>query len=494
MKYQRISLFIGFCFLNIYTLNAQSLNQQKKAADTGGYYAIQQNNPQQYIWGLGYEIQSDAISSANKGLPDAYTSVPHDLVPSERDRFYKEMLTGFRYCRIAGGLYLRGTTPDQKELRGRWNSQLLELREMMQKAHIEGVSFEYWSPAPYWKANRKYTGRDSSENKLRCFAAGFKNDPVYKGDTTAFLKDFAESLVNDVRFLDKNGLKVLFWGLQNEPPIDQFYSSCKYSVQEYYEVFKYVAPYIKAYNPGISIISDTWKQDFSKPIKADPAARQYVDAWVWHQIGHDADEVIKKQDEYLKDTYGKPVFQNEYEYLSGGTSAERCINTVQNIMNWFTFVNSPTWYWIHALKPTYNEEATGYSLGFWRPFDDEKTTDLEKGHWKYNRFNYNAMAGFLKYMPWDSRRYAVTEDVVRNDNRVMAFKTPEGKMVVVITNRSGSDFTFNLDVGVDAKFKRYRYSPYDAGAGNLGVPMGFFEGKNARITLPNLTWEFLIQQ
>lgn len=38
------------------------------------------------------------------------TSAPHDLTPSERVRLATEMLTGFRWCRLALGLYLRGLT------------------------------------------------------------------------------------------------------------------------------------------------------------------------------------------------------------------------------------------------------------------------------------------------------------------------------------------------------------------------------------------------
>jgi hypothetical protein len=58
----------------------------------------------QVILGIGYEIQSDSIGSGNNGLPAANTSVPNDLVPTERTRFFKDMLQGFRFCRLAMGL------------------------------------------------------------------------------------------------------------------------------------------------------------------------------------------------------------------------------------------------------------------------------------------------------------------------------------------------------------------------------------------------------
>ena len=87
-------------------------------------FTIHPDRPKQEIWGFGFEIQSDSIGSGNVGLPDAPTSVPHDLVPSERQRFYQEMLKGFRYCRLAGGLYWRGLDPEKKFMQGRWPSRM----------------------------------------------------------------------------------------------------------------------------------------------------------------------------------------------------------------------------------------------------------------------------------------------------------------------------------------------------------------------------------
>lgn len=160
-------------------------------------------------------------------------------------------------------------------------------------------------------------------------------------------------------------------------------------------------------------------------------------------------------------------------------------------MNWFTFANSPTWFWLHALKPTYNIEASGYSLGFWRPEDDHdfsKSTHIKKGHWDYNQNNFNALAGFLKYMPWNSQRFAVDEHQILDDNRIMAFKTPKGKLVVVLTNRSGAPFTFNINTGTDKSFKGYRYTPSMRNA-----KLKKLKGSSISPTVPNLSIEFWVE-
>lgn len=620
------------------------------AAYFEGSYKVLLDKPEQYIWGLGFEIQSDAIGSGNMGLPEVNTSVPHDLVPAERERLYNDMLKGFRYCRIAGGLYFRGTTPDEKELRGRWDTQVDELKELIHKSGVEGISLEYWSPTPYWKANNRFVGRDGN-NRLRCFGPNFKNDPVYKGDTAKFLNDFSASLVNDIFYFERNEIPVKMWGLQNEPSIDQAYSSCVYSTNEYTLAFRAIAPKIRAANPNLMIIADSeaGPSRHAKLISADPELRKNVDAWTWHEIGANSNQLIDEQEKYYKDTYGLPVFNNEYEYLRGGTSPARCMNTVQNIMNWFTFVNSPTWFWIHALKPTGNSEAAGYAPGFWKPVNqpavnasvnqkgmpagagrtiygyevkraspelmgyssvsiergdkdkpgkaysfsidrkadvyiavnavsgyvppkDWKKTEyvitwdtedvvykktfnagmvqipentgrdvtgnygiphmaiivplkgktveimcdkqnpiyiltdiieprseidtdtIQPGHWVYNNYNWFALAGFLKYMPWNSRRIAVEEEVIHKDQRILSYRTPEGKLVVVITNRGTEPFTFKISTGISSVFKGYRYTPEEAGKNHEGVDVGTKTGEELLVTVPANTWDFWVQQ
>ena len=61
-------------------------------------------------------------------------------------------------------------------------------------------------------------------------------------------------------------------------------------------------------------------------------------------------------------------------------------------------------------------------------------------------------------MPWDSRRYNVQEDVELHDNRIMAWKTPEGKFVVALTNRSDKWFEFDVNLDKARTMKGYRFS------------------------------------
>jgi hypothetical protein len=483
----------------------QNRPKRTKPVPAESAYRVHPDRPRQVIRGFGFEIQSDSIGSANKGLPDAPTSVPHDLVPAERQRFFTEMLRGFRYCRLAGGLYWRGTDAEGRYLQPRWPEQLNEIREMLRVAGIEGVSFEYWSPAPYWKANRSYVGPVKETNLLRCYGPDFANDPEYHGDTNRFLSDFAQAMCRDILTLKSNGIPVLKWGLQNEPRAWNHgpdYSRCGYTRDQYVTAWRAVAPAIRALDPSIQIITDSWKLKYVEPLYDDPATRPLIDALVLHHVGSDAN-VIRETVRAARQRFGTnlPLYQNEYEYLWGPTTPDRCMNTVLHVMNWFQQGDAPTWYWIHALKPIGNAEASGYSLGFWRPALDTNRADhpkfpgLKPGHWTWNPYNWHAVGSFVKRMPWDCRSVTVEESTPDPDLRILAFKRPNGKLTIVLANRSGAEHTFRVNTGLSgATFKGFRFKPDDAGKNFQGVPFGTTSGGTIQPRVADRTWEFWEQQ
>jgi hypothetical protein len=475
-------------------------------APAESFYTVHPDQPRQVIEGLGFEIQSDSIGSGNNGLPEARTSVPHDLTPSERKRFSEEMLKGFRYCRLAGGLYWRGLDSEGKTLRPRWDTQLAELREMLDSAGVEGVSLEYWSPPPYWKACGEYVSADVKRNLLKPFGPEWASDPDYHGDTARFFADFAQARVADIKTLEDAGIRVCFWGLQNEPRPwhgGSDYSRCGYTVGQYDTAFRAAAPAIRSHNPKIRIIADTWELKNIRPVMDDPEARKLPDALVIHHVGSDS-AVVKDHVEAVRARFGndKPLFQNEYEYGTATTSPDRCLNTVTHIMNWFQIGEAPTWFWLHALKPIHNSEAGGYSLGFWRPATDDPAKDhpafpgLKPGEWVWNKYNWHAVAGFLRHMPWNSRGIAITEKNYDSDLRPMAFKRPDGKLVLVVANRSAAEHTFRMDTGLPAGtvFRGFRHTPDNAGPDFRGVPIGTATGPELALKVPDRAWEFWVQE
>ncbi|WP_329324644.1 hypothetical protein [Streptomyces luteogriseus] len=474
------------------------------AAATSGEYVIRfDQGPKQTILGLGFEIQSDSIGSGNNGLPEEVSGVPYDLTPSERTRFYQEMLKGgrsdrgFRYCRLAMGLYYRGLSDDKKRLKGRYPGQTALLADMISQAGIEGISAEYWSPATYWKTTGGFVG----------------------GTLTAFddvkLNALGDAMVADLTYLTSYGVPISAWGLQNEPNYgDRTYSCCYYEPQNYLKAFKRIAPKIRANFPHVQIHADSLDGAIGlrgQLLRADPEALKYVDAWTYHRIGSNSEDArtsdyfsLAGKSSYAdandnqKDQDGnRLVYNNEFEYLVAGPSSDKppaykCVNTAQSIMNWMTFQNARTWYWLHALKPIANSEATGYALGYWRPPSDtdfSRFPDLQAGHWTWNPQNWNGVAGFVRYMPWDSVRYGVDEAAVSPDHRIMAWKTPGGKPVFALTNRSAdTSYTYTIDSQTAATFQGYRF-----GLTTTNEHLGAKAGPTLTITVPPSSIEFWVR-
>lgn len=471
-------------------------------AQTEGQYVLRMDQPHQVIKGLGFEIQSDSINSGNAGMPDAVTSVPHDLTEAEKHRFYREMLHGFRYTRLAMGLYLRGLDAEQKHIVERFPGQMADLKAMQDESGIEGFDVEYWSPPPFWKQNKSYYGG----------TVGPVND--------RFVDAFSDALVQDVKYLRAHGLKIAQWGLQNEPvefhhapaPSStagatpgasgdkaQSYAHCFYSPQDYTTVLRSVVPKLRANFSGLHIHANSWDGPagpHAAEIRKYPELLKQIDAWTWHQVSHNSNDQIRLRDTYLRDAGGKPVYQNEFEYQPWDkqwTTDQYFMNTGQALMNWMAFEDSPIWYWIHALKPVTNLEATGYALGFWRPegpLQSNLSPQLAPGHWEFNPKNWNAVAGFLKYLGWDSRRYAVEESSVQLDQRILAWRTKEGKLSLAFSNRGKVPYTFHVS-GVPARTltgHRYTVTTLDTPVGTRQI-----DSNTLAITIQPQSYEFWVE-
>ncbi|MBD5233985.1 MAG: hypothetical protein HDS65_07405 [Bacteroidales bacterium] len=420
---------------------------------TVGTYKLLTDKPAQVIEGLGFEIQNEMTAAPDIEKPSKYYGVPLDLVPSERKRLAEEMLKGFRYMRLGMGVWYQGLTPDRKNFVERIPGQNEALVQLMKDAGVEGISLEYWSPAPYWKSN------------------GSINDGTLKSFDDEFINEFTDALMEDIKYLKSNGFNISTWGLQNESQYESVgYAHCHYTPDQLVKVFGVAAPKVRALDPNIEIIYDTNSGNNGeygeKLWKENPQLLPYVDAWVYHRIGDDADFVMDRCENYKENNQGKPIYQNEYEYFNDQMPTHTyewfMVNTAQSIMNWMTFVNSPKWYWLHALKAVDDHvDRDGFGLGIWRPSyanDSHDYPTLKHGHFTFNWQNFNGIAGFLKYMPWNSRRYEVQEDNATHNNRIMAWKTPEGKFVIALTNRSDEWYEFNVDLDKNMKLTGHRYN------------------------------------
>eukprot|EP00040_Diaphanoeca_grandis_P035078 m.219572 g.219572 ORF g.219572 m.219572 type:complete len:675 (+) comp33296_c2_seq5:61-2085(+) len=464
----------------------------------------------QVFEGVEVELMCDSIGSDNQGMPgdgtlvpdDSNTTlgVPHDLAPSERVRFATEVMSGVRTIRLAMGLYLRGLSSDNKSIIGRWPSQMEELKQLQTLSGIEGWAPEYWSPPPGWKDSQSYYS-----GTLQSFT------------NVSFIKEFANSVVRDVQYLQEAGLVVTSWGLQNEPgsssgnitcnntsplppltvqlpetAIDSTsmtddltlasrgntYSRCAYSQCDYFVAFRETAKQIRELDPTIRIHANSQRgQLAASPIANDPETLPLVDAWTWHTVNQASSGTFGNNTHWA---YGKLDFTNEMEYQPGSPYAGTPVGTVScvnSFLNTLTFKNSPTGViMLHAMKPTTNLESLGYGWTWWRSTGTPASPefpDLQPNHFEYNYWNWNSVAPFVKTVPWNSIRLNVMEDTQRIYQRVVAFQTPQSglggplhthtapdKLIVVVTNEYHTPYntTIKTTDGVSRTWVGYSFS------------------------------------
>lgn len=120
--------------------------------------------------------------------------------------------------------------------------------------------------------------------------------------------------------------------------------------------------------------------------------------------------------------------------------------------------------------------------------------EMKPGHWIYNDYNWNAVGSFVKHIPWDSRVIEVTEGTYNKDVRILAIEKPNGKRIIVVSNRTGQKYPVTINTQISANWKGYRYTPWNRGENTMGVLTGSQKGANLNTELPDLAWEFWEEQ
>jgi hypothetical protein len=121
--------------------------------------------------------------------------------------------------------------------------------------------------------------------------------------------------------------------------------------------------------------------------------------------------------------------------------------------------------------------------------------EMEPGHWIYNDYNWNAVGSFAKRMPWDSVAIDLDDHTYNKDAKVFSFKRPNGKLTVVLSNRTSEPYRFLVETGIDGdSWNGYRYTPFERGPGTMGVPVGSQSEQALAVELEPLSWEFWEQQ
>lgn len=337
---------------------------------------------------------------------------------------------------------------------------------------------------------------------------------------------FTSAVVTDMEYVHTNIGCVRYFSPQNEPAAATnvnaaSYSACGWSDQQYYDFLKAIVPKIQASATlstyagqanTVRIYCDSFNGQTGKGsalILADSTLLSQIYGWAWHDIVSiysNAAYVRENASKYTTGAAGKPVFCDENEYFDPIVTPAnaayqpdgwRFANTVLMPLYWFVYANAPIWFWIHVGKPSNASdiyEMIGRGLAAWRPPAAGASAQypaLAASSWTYITQNWNAIRPYLRWMPAGSVRIDCVAAEQKNDVHAMAWKRPDGKIVVAMVNRSTGTHTFTL-VGstIAASFAGYRYDSINADV-SLGTKV--FAGA-VEMNVPAYTAEFWVQQ
>lgn len=437
----------------------------------------------QTVLGWGIEVQFDSISN-ECSTEDTDVAVPHSLRPEWRERLYDEVLRHFRYLRLAMGLYVRGELEEGRVYTGRKPWVLSDIRDLVEGNEME-VLYTPWTQPTAFKINRRLdNGLTASEQQeRRSNTPGWRHPENKLADFSADgLRQLGEAHVRSIRHLNDNGIPINHFSLQNEPDVDTVYSSCWFTHEEYLATFKGVVPIVKEAFPDMVIYavdSSNLKTagQLQDMLAADTEAFSLVDWWCGHAYNCQSDPnwllLPGSKALLVGNAHGKPWVQTEFAFL--GSYPDNAALIIAQVINHFmTEYNSPTFYWLHALrdKDFHHTDQAGRSGHAFGGLDTKTGT--------YELYpTWHGFAPFAKHVLRDSVRLAV-EGERPQGIFTSAYLRPDGKIALVLINASGHDQV--LDIGwPDARpleGTRYSQTHLDFGLGqkNVGEPFSVSAG------------------
>lgn len=490
-------------------------------------YTMDETTAQQTWLGPMIEAQVSAFGAGNQLLNEAGGYL-HDLTPSELSRL-NSMLAALpgrpRFLRYAAGLFpQRGVTSDSKNLVEHYTtaglavagatqvvttvSQNAQLAAHLDASGFEGIDFEYWSPAPFWKANGTLSAGNTDA------PAKSSDDPAVDPTYWNWINDFTDAVIVDLQYAATNtGKPISMFSLQNEPSSTATtYSHCSYigKEQAYVDLLRVLIPKLLAAtiahttSANIRIHADSWdgfggtigtiirtgtrdcitlNMTPSSETKGAAGYNIIDKLWAWsvHKIDDyatNAESVANNEDTDL------PAFNSEFEHFDSHRATHLAAQS-PNGEGWMfcnlalVIVNTMRrWqaqtgcFPIHLFKPVYdNAENLGFALLEWKSpvtanitnnanaTGDSAFDGLGVGEWTYNKRNWNALLGFYRHLPHDAVRHthsAVASGATTTNQSYAAFKSGN-QWIFCYINRTASTFTFKNSLAVDRDFLIHTY-------------------------------------
>lgn len=285
-----------------------------------------------------------------------------------------------------------------------------------------------WCPPVWMKVNRHYANKASCGN-------GLAEDMQIPEGVDAFILEerYLDCYARYFgKFIDEYrtyGIDVFMVMPQNEPNSDQCFPACTWTPYGLSNFIKYLGPEMD--KRGVQVYLGTMERadpELWEYILKDPDAGKYIKGMGFQWAGKDALPV-------LHDRYPDlPCYQTEQECGDGLNDWEGTMHSWNLMLHYLKNGVQSYFYWNASLF------EDGVSTWGWRQ-NSLVVVDKEKRTFRYTP-EYYLMKHFSHYVLPGAKVLDLGSDAAD----AIAFLNPDGKIVVLVANRSESDKGLNIKI------------------------------------------------
>ena len=263
------------------------------------------------------------------------------------------------------------------------------------------------------------------EKVLELPTTGFKMQPGY-------LDAYALYFTKFVQAYEKEGIKIEAVNIQNEPCSNHKFPSCNWRSEDLaYFIGKFLGPKFEKENIQTEIFFGTINRDnpqYTKTALDDPAASKYIKGVGFQWDGKGAIPTIHKEYPHLK------MMHTEAECGNGSNDWGAAEHTWWQISHYMRNGARVFTYWNMIL------DQNGISPWGWKQ-NSLITINTENGDVTYHPEFY-LMKHLCHYIVPGAYRLQTPD----NQENILAFENPDGKITVMIVNRENQEKNISLSL------------------------------------------------
>lgn len=299
-----------------------------------------------------------------------------------------------------------------------------------------------WSPPTWMKASDFFACRGENTWDECCEEISNKSHLIF---TEQNQKAYALYFEKFIKAYQSQGINLYAIHVQNEPAACQIFPSCLWTGEQLRDFIKrYLGAHFKTNNVNAEIWLGTINNEnfdaYAGKVLADPEAKKYIDGVGYQWAGKKAIGPNHQKYPEMK------LMQTESECGNGLNTWEFSEYTFSLMQHYFENGANSYLYWNMVL----DEHA--FSNWMWRQ-NSLVTVNTKDKTFHFNP-EYYLMKHFSHFIPKNSYRLHLDT----KDDRILAFLTPEKKVVVLLNN--DKNLVYTQTIKLNNKIFTFKFKPH----------------------------------